>query len=146
MSAQSKIEELKQILQSGGRERIKVLGLLAALVIMLIWIVANVLPMVLPSPPAGPPDTPGWTVAQKLNEALLAEPLFVGTSFVVESEEPLRLKLVGSVAEEEDLEDLRDFVAKLRPENDYTVEVEVYANIVNTAPPSDDFETGEGDE
>jgi len=73
-------------------------------------------------------DTPGWRMARELTEKLNARPAFMDTGFVVESERPLRLKLVGGVRTQRELSELREFVKTLRPgeaEDSYEFAVEV---------------------
>src|SRR5688572_1141950 len=129
------IDDGKRWLSSNGWEKGKLLGISALLALLVIWLTVNVARALWPEPVTRPLETPGWNLVQQLNDSLLVEPAFADTAFIVESESPLRLKLVGAVEAEEDLDDLEAFVAKLRPENDYKIEVELLHEITNSQPP-----------
>ena len=131
------IDDARRWLSANGWQRGKLIGICAVLAPLLIWIAINTVSGLMPEPPASAPDTPGWRVAQELNEALVNEPGFSGVAFNVKSESPLRLELTGGVASEEVLEDLETFAATLRPERDYDVAVELWNEITNAQPTSE---------
>lgn len=133
----SRINAARRWLVADGADKAKLLCIAAILVPLLVWIAVNVVPALIPEPPARPLDTPGWKLVQQLNEALANEPGFESTCFGVKTENPLRLELVGAVASREDLEDLKDFAARIRPEKDFDVSIELLYEITNTQPSPD---------
>jgi hypothetical protein len=110
-------------MKSQPQTKLIVVGVVATAVT--VWVLINLVPMLMPARDARALDTPGWRTVAELNEALLKERSFVDTSFIVETEEPLKLKVVGGVHSEEELADLREYLKEIRPQGDYEVEVEV---------------------
>ena len=108
--------------------RKKAIILCVLIAIILVWVGFVLIPMVTPKKKAVEQQTAGWILARELNEALVKHHAFADTSFAVESEEPLKLKLYGMVKTQQDLSRLREFVKQLRPDApseqfDYQVEV-----------------------
>lgn len=128
------MKALHRWLVADDAAKVKLFGISALLVVALAWLGINAASALIPEPAARPLDTPGWKLVQELNEALAKEPGFESTCFVVKSEDPLRLELVGAVACAEDLADLKGFAAQIRPERDFDLAVELLDAITNTQP------------
>lgn len=60
--------------------------------------------------------SPGVTLTQELNEALLKKPAFAETVFRLYSEDPIKLRLVGTVKSARDLEALKQYIRELKPD------------------------------
>lgn len=111
-------------MKDGQAYKFKSIAIFAATALVLGWVLYNLVPMILPARDARELSTPGWKLVGDLNAKLLEEG-FKDTAFVVESEEPLKLRLVGGVHSSEELADLREFLKELRPGSDDEVEVEI---------------------
>ena len=94
-------------------QQTKLIAVCVVLGAAMIWLTLTLAPMLKSRPPAPELNTPGWKLANKLNLELAAVPAFADTMFNVESEKPLKLKLVGGVRTPDDLQDLQEFVGKM---------------------------------
>jgi len=94
----------------------KIIILSVMIAVLLVWVGFFLFPMLTPKKVAKEPQSAGWLLAKELNEALAAERTFHDTAFVVESEQPLKLKLRGLLKSPQDLTKLQDFILNLKPE------------------------------
>lgn len=120
-----RLRELVNRLEGGHPGRLKVIALSAVSGIALLWVLISLVPMLTPVGQPEPLVTPGWTMANQLSGELAAKAGFEDTAFIVETEEPLRFKVVGGVHFSEDLEALRETLKTVRPEGDFSVDVMV---------------------
>jgi len=98
-------------------------GSIAVLAVCLIWMIYFIATSRGFYKEAKKLETPGWKLVTDLNQKLNAEHDFVDTQFIVESESPLSLKVVGAVRTKAAYERLKSFLKELRPEGDYELDV-----------------------
>jgi hypothetical protein len=98
-------------------------GSIAVLAVCLIWMIYFIATSRGFYKEAKKLETPGWKLVTELNQKLNAEHDFVDTQFIVESESPLSLKVVGAVRTKAAYERLKSFLKELRPEGDYELDI-----------------------
>lgn len=101
---------------SSDADRTKVIVLSVVVALLVLWAGYNLVKTFKPRPRAKEPQSAGWVMARELNEALANEVPFADTSFFVETDSPLKLKLAGQVKTRQDLENLKAFVKKAKPD------------------------------
>lgn len=108
--------------------RLKLIALSLTIAILLVWVGFFLVPALVPKNRAKEQQTAGWILAGELNQALANKPAYADTSFSVETENPLKLKLNGMVKTQQDLVRLKEFIKQLKPEappEQFEFEVEV---------------------
>lgn len=120
--------QLSDILPSDRKERIKFIAAAGVTAVCLLWLIiwmASTLGGGGDVALSGPRE-PGLKIAAELSEKLLENQEFNDVGFAVESEKPLKFKVVGVVHSDAAMNSLRQRVAELRPEGDYEFDVLVH--------------------
>ncbi len=112
-------------LPSDPRERAKLIAAVVISVLCIGWLTYYIASSINWSGGAEKLDTPAWRIADEMNKKLLARPEFGDVGFVVETESPMHFTVVGAVHKQADLPALEAFLKEVRPENDYTFQVQV---------------------
>lgn len=107
------------------KERLKILIAVPLTAICAMWILYWLVSSISFSRPSGPPNTPGFKIAQEISTKFIERHEFLDVGFVVVTEQPLRFTVVGAVHSPEELEALKKFLQEVRPENDYDLDVTV---------------------
>lgn len=117
--------KVDDVLPTDRRERVKLLAAGAVSVVCLLWLCYYLFSSVRFEGRARAPDTPAWRVANEVSGKLAERPEFADVALNVESERPMKFKVVGAVHAPEDMESLKTFMKEVRPENDYELQVEL---------------------
>jgi hypothetical protein len=123
-----KLRHLFEGFDQNRLRRAKLIGAGVLLTLAVLWVGVRVAPLFKSPRRAQELTGPGWTLVGELNDALLKKQEFADTQFSVESEDPLKLRLVGAVRSERELAELKDYVRTLNsdvtPEQiEYEVEI-----------------------
>lgn len=113
------------MLPSNPRERAKLIAAVLVTVVCVGWLTYYVLTSISVNGYAEAVDTPAWRIANEMNQKLVERHEFSDVGFVVETETPMHFTVVGAVHEAADLPKLEAFLKEARPENDYTLQVQV---------------------
>lgn len=119
------IYDLRHRTSGDPKERIKLIVACSLLAICGCWLLYLLVSNMERSAPRMIPQTPGVRIAQELNAKMLERTEFADVNFVVTSESPLRFEVIGLVHSEETLTRLKAYLAELRPEQDYDLQVAV---------------------
>ncbi|MBX3357894.1 MAG: hypothetical protein KF745_05650 [Phycisphaeraceae bacterium] len=115
-------------LRSDNKQQAKFVGACILLGAATLWLLYTLVPIVRSQPRAEELSTPGWILARELNQVLLSNPNFADAAFAVDSEPPIRLRLVGGVHTHQDLQDLEARARSLmsaHPDVQYELAVEI---------------------
>ena len=116
------MSKLTELMPGTPKERTKLFIVLGIFVVVFIFLLFQ-----LPSckPTARKPDSTAWRLVTELNTKLAEDPAFTDAGFAIATESPLRLKVVGAVHTQADLDKLTEALKTIRPQGDYDVEVEL---------------------
>ena len=121
----SKIIDLVSSAMPADRgSRIKLSIAAAVIAICGLWLGYQVIGGMM-SGPRRAPQLEGHKIAAQISEKLLEVPQLIDTGLMMESENPLKFKVVGLVHAQADLELLKSKMKELRPEGDYEIDVGV---------------------
>lgn len=112
-------------LPTDPKERAKLIVALVVSVLCIGWLTYYIVSSIHFTGSAEKLDTPAWRIADEMNKKLLEHPEFSDVGFVVETESPMHFNVVGAVHKQADLPALEAFLKQIRPENDYTFNVQV---------------------
>jgi isopentenyl diphosphate isomerase/L-lactate dehydrogenase-like FMN-dependent dehydrogenase len=119
------IQTAKDRIPEKRSDRIKLMIAVPLLVICMIWLTYVVATSINWSGPIEAPDSPAHLLVNDLNGKLLENVHFNDVGFAIDSESPLKLRVVGVVHSPEHYAQLQKFLAEIRPENDYELDVVV---------------------
>ena len=108
------------------REKVKLFVVIGVLAICGLWLL--IYTTMFSGPGYGKlhiPDTPAIRLVGDLNKKIAAEVKFSDVSFVLLSEKPVKLKAVGAVHTDANLDDLKEWVKQADPNDEFEYDVQV---------------------
>lgn len=106
-------------------DRLKLQIAVPVIALCMIWIAYLAIRGINWSGPVKPPDTPAHRTADEVTQKLLDRVEFADASLVVESNDPVKFKVVGAVRAAGDVEKLKAYIESLQPGIDLEMDVVV---------------------
>jgi len=120
-----KLQSLLQSVPNDRSARIKLFGAAAVVVICAVWLGYFILSNLGGATynPSSTPDSPLHSVAHELTMKLNEDIALKDVGFAVEPTTPPKLKVVGMVHSQADLDKVKAQLKVLRPEGDYEIDI-----------------------